>query len=34
MNWSLHVYLNGRGKDTETGTIDMGKTCNKENPEG
>jgi len=29
-NWSFHVYLNKRGKDTGISTNDMTTTCNKE----
>jgi len=28
------LYLNGRGKDTGTSTIDMAKTCKKETTRG
>jgi len=33
-NWSFHVYLNGRGKDTGTSTNDMATTCKKEKTQG
>jgi len=33
-NWSSHVYLNGRDKDTETSTIDTAKICKKKKLEG
>jgi len=34
MNSSFHVYLNGRGKDTGTSTIDTAKTCKKKKLKG
>ena len=34
MNWSFHVYLNGRAKDTGTSTIDTTNTCKKKKLEG
>ena len=34
MNWSFLVYLDGRGKDTETNTNDMTTTCKKEKTQG
>jgi len=33
-NWSFHVYLNGRGKDTGTNTNDMAMTYKKEKTRG
>jgi len=34
MNWSFHVYLNERGKDTGTSTNDMVTTYKKEKTRG
>ena len=33
-NWSFHVYLNERGKDTGTSTNDMATTCKKKKTQG